>query len=289
MFKTVQPRVWAFDLEWVPDPLAGRLVHDLGEEPTTNEIMQAMWQAAGATDDDPTPFLKTVLCRVVSVAAVERKTLPDGGVALSLVSLPHDPTDPAQTAESAVVGRFLDALGAKKPQLVGFNSLFSDIKILIQRGVLLGLTAADFCTRPDKPWEGIDYFARGSEWNVDLKEILGGYGLVNPSLHEVAVQSGIPGKMEVDGNAVAQLWLGGELAKIVQYNEFDALTTYLVWLRTAHFAGHFSDRGYADEQQRVADLILAEIEGGRLHLKMYLDEWQHLRQLIETRESEGQP
>jgi predicted PolB exonuclease-like 3'-5' exonuclease len=287
MFKTVQNRVWAFDLEWVPDPFAGRLLHGLDESLTDpEEIMRVMWTKGGATDDDPTPFLKTALCRVVSVAAVERRSRADGGVTVSLVSLPHDVTDAAQTAEMSVVGAFLDALGAKRPQLVGFNSLFSDIKILIQRGVLLGLTAPGFCARPDKPWEGIDYFARGSDWNIDLKEILGGYGLANPSLHEVAVQSGIPGKMEVDGNAVARLWLDGELEKIVEYNEFDALTTYLVWLRVAHFGGHFSDSGYAEEQQRVTDLILAEIDGGRTHLKDYLDEWQRLREAVATRERE---
>ena len=287
MFKTVQSRVWAFDLEWVPDPLAGRLVHGIDDSITEPaEIMGRMWNEGGASEDDPTPFLKTVLCRVVSVSAVERKTGPDGSVSVTLVSLPHDTNDPEQTSEASVVGAFLDALGGKKPQLVGFNSLFSDIKILIQRGVLLGLTAPDFCARPDKPWEGIDYFARGSDWNIDLKEILGGYGLVNPSLHEIAVQCGIPGKMEVDGNAVAGLWLAGELEKIVQYNEYDALTTYLVWLRVAHFAGHLSDETYAQEQQRVADLILAEIEGGRPHLKNYLDEWQRLRELVATREQE---
>ena len=27
MFKTVQERVWAFDMEWVPDARAGRLLH----------------------------------------------------------------------------------------------------------------------------------------------------------------------------------------------------------------------------------------------------------------------
>jgi predicted PolB exonuclease-like 3'-5' exonuclease len=149
--------------------------------------------------------------------------------------------------------------------------------------VLLGLSAPGFCTRPDKPWEGIDYFARGSDWNVDLKEILGGYGIVNPSLHEVAVQCGIPGKMEIDGNAVAQLWLDGEVKKIVRYNEFDALTTYLVWLRVAHFAGHFTLREYDEEAQRVTEMIDAEAAAGRTHLAEYLDEWNRLRELVATR------
>jgi predicted PolB exonuclease-like 3'-5' exonuclease len=61
---------------------------------------------------------------------------------------------------------------------------------------------------------------------VDLKRILGGFGrAVVPSLHESATLSGIPGKLDVDGNQVAELWLQGKLREIVDYNQFDALTT----------------------------------------------------------------
>jgi predicted PolB exonuclease-like 3'-5' exonuclease len=284
MIKDVKPRVWAFDLEWVPDPLAGRLVYSLPDDLTDPaEVMQKMWNRGGATEEDPTPFLKTALCRVVSVAAVERRLLPDGSVKLALMSLPHDPSRDEETTEAHVVGTFLDALGKNRPQLVGFNSLQSDLKILIQRGIILGLSAPGFCERPDKPWEGIDYFARGSDWNVDLKDIVGGWGLASPSLHEIAVQSGIPGKMGVDGNDVAPLWLDGKLERIVHYNECDALTTYLMWLRTAHFAGHFDTTAYAREQQLVAELLQIEIaKGGRQHLEEYLGAWNELRSAIES-------
>lgn len=284
MLKNVKNRVWAFDCEWVPDPLAGRLLHEVPEDVTDPEaIMRIMWDAGGATDDDPTPFLKTALCRVVSIAAVERKQLADGEVALKLVSLPHEPDDPEDADEAAVVGRFLHGLGERMPQLVGFNSIQSDLKILVQRGIILGVRAAGFCARPNKPWEGVDYFARASDWNIDLKEVLGGWGKTVPSLHEIAVQSGIPGKMDADGAQVAALWLRGELRRIVQYNELDALTTYLVWLRVAHFCGHFDEAGYAEEQQRVRALLEAEsTRPDRAHLRLYLDEWTRLQDLIEA-------
>jgi predicted PolB exonuclease-like 3'-5' exonuclease len=279
MIKNVMNRVWAFDIEWVPDPVAGRLLYELPDDTDAAETIRVMWEKGGATDEDPTPFLKTALCRVVSVAALERRQMPDGSVKLNLVSLPHDPKDPVERAEEHVVGTFLNSLGTHRPQLVGFNSLQSDLKILIQRGLILGLAAPGFCERPDKPWEGIDYFARGSDWNVDLKEIVGGWGLASPRLHEIAVQSGIPGKMGVDGNDVAPLWIEGKLDRIVRYNECDAITTYLVWLRLAHFAGHFSDDVYAREQQQVADLLLAKIaEGTSPHLEEYLAHWQELRE-----------
>ena len=286
MIKSVQERVWAFDLEWVPDPLAGRLVHGLGDASTPpREMLEAMWREGGASEEDPTPFLKTVLCRIVSIAAVERRVRgPGEEPTLALLSLPRDPTNPDEAREAAVVGTFLEALGKHKPQLVGFNSRDSDLKILIQRGVILGVQAAGFAQRPEKPWLGIDYFARDSEWSVDLKDVLGGFGRYVPSLHELAVQSGIPGKMGVDGNDVAELWLSGRWDEIVAYNEFDALTTYLVWLRTAHFAGLFSTPAYEAEQARVRDLIARESAGGRKpHLVRYLDEWQRLSAEIARR------
>ena len=89
--------------------------------------------------------------------------------------------------------------------------------------------------------------------------------------------------MEVDGNQVAQLWLAGDRRKIVAYNEFDALTTYLVWLRLAHFAGHFDKRGYGEEQDRVRELLERESKDARrAHLQSYLDEWQRLSRAIEA-------
>ncbi len=75
----------------------------------------------------------------------------------------------------------------------------------------------------------------------------------------------------------------GQARRIVQYNECDALTTYLVWLRMAHFAGFFDDAAYAREQQMVADLLQMEIaKGGREHLEEYLEAWNTLRSTIET-------
>lgn len=282
MFKTVKNRVWAFDAEWIPDPLAGRMLYKLPAETSDREVMEVMWKKGGATEEDPTPYLKTVLCRIVSIAAVERyQTGSD--VKLHLLSLPRDSQDPAQTDEWNVVGTFLGKVGEYKPQLVGYNSAGADLKAMIQRSVVLGLSMPAFCKRPNKPWEGDDYFdSRNSEASVDLKDVIGGWGKGTPSLNEIATLSGIPGKLDVDGEQVAGLWLDGHLDKIIAYNEFDALTTYLVWLRIAHFGGHFTTPQYEHEQDLVLDMIHAEIkENGKDHLQDYLNEWDRLSNLLE--------
>ena len=283
MFKSVQPVVWAFDIEWVPDPTAGKLVYGLSDDLEDRSVMDHMWIMGGASEEEPRPFLKLVLCRIVSIAAVERRLREDRSVGLTLVSLPRDPHDPESAAEDQIISRFLDAIGQKKPQIVGFNSQNADLKILVQRAIVKGINAKDFATRPEKPWQGPDYFSRGSEANVDLMDIVSGWGRGAPSLHELTTLSGIPGKFEIDGHQVADLWLDGRLADIVAYNECDAVTTYLLWLRFAHFAGFFDEEEYEDEQDNVRRLL--QEMGARPngdHLLRYVTEWDGLQERMKT-------
>ena len=160
--------------------------------------------------------------------------------------------------------------------MVGFNSRTADVPILVQRGIIQGVAAGAFCHRPSKPWEGVDYFHKNSEWHVDVKEIVSGWGKGTPSLHELAAAGGIPGKMGTTGDDVLGLWLAGDVRRIVEYNQYDALTTYLVWLRTALFAGLLSPQGHADEEQRLRDMLGRRVAAGESHLQLYLDKWQAL-------------
>ncbi|HMP73495.1 MAG TPA: hypothetical protein PKE55_09560 [Kiritimatiellia bacterium] len=278
MFKTVGQDVWAFDLEWVPDPRAGRVLYGLPESMPDAEVMAEMWVRNGATEENPMPFLKLVMCRVVSIAAVQRK-VRNGEVSLNLLWLPRDANDPAQQSEKGMLEKFLGAVGKFHPQLVGFNSMNSDLRILIQRGMVLGVQAAGICQRPDKPWEGYDYFSKSSEAHIDLLEVAGGWGKAGMSLHELATLSGIPGKLGTSGDDVATMWLKGQWKEIVQYNCADALTTYLVWLRMAFFGGKFTREEYGEEQERVRELIMELAEQPEHEfLTEYFEEWERLLQ-----------
>jgi len=276
MFKHINQKIWAFDSEWVPDPEIGRVLYHLPHEMPDRDVISEMWIAGGATEEDPTPFLKTILCRIVSISAIIRTQTGDG-IRLQLLSLPRDSTDIDQCRESHIIDTFLNAIGKNKPQLVGYNSSRSDLKILIQRGIAKGVQAPGFCHRPDKPWEGVDYFARGSDYNVDLMEIVGSWGKGSPSLNEMAAAIGIPGKIGVDGNAVAPLWLDGRLDDIIAYNEFDAITTYLLWLRVALFGGFVTSPDYEAEQLLLKEYLNEEsAKPERKHLTKYLEEWDRL-------------
>jgi predicted PolB exonuclease-like 3'-5' exonuclease len=274
MIKLIPPDVWVFDCEWIPDADTGRRVYGFGPEWTDERVLASMWELGGATPDTPRPYLKTALCRVVSIAAVKRSER-GGKIALDLVSLPK--RDDGAMPEGMLIDRFLASVGQVKPQLVGFNSTQADLPALIQRALVHRITAPKFCARPAKPWEGIDYFGKYSDWNVDLMDLVTcyGHGKATPSLHQIAAACGIPGKQDGTGADVLDLWLAGDVASIVRYNERDALSTYLLWLRVALLSGKVTAAQFADEEALLAEYLLrASDRGGGEHLRAFVEEWR---------------
>ena len=283
MFKSIQPKIFSFDVEWTPDPVAAEVLKGVKQYPPYSlpAAFRSIWDYGGATDEDLQPYIKTILCRVVSIAGIFREQIKPGeSPTLKLVSIPSDPFDDDKIRESKILESFFKAVGKRQPQLVGYNSTNADLPILMQRAVVQGISSFGFAKRPDKPWEGIDYFVSGGEFHVDLASILGKYKNT-PSLHEIASLCGIPGKIHVTGDSVADMWLIGKLKQIVEYNEYDAFTTHLLWARMAHFADLLSDDAYQLEQDLVRSLLEEEIENGKVHLSIYLKEWDRLQTIRE--------
>ena len=262
--------VWAFDCEWIPDVRAGRLVYGLPDDCPDDEVMRVMWKEGGATEENPQPFLKTIYSRLVSIVALIRRRCRDGQVKLFLQALPEDPDDPAMD-ERYILRRFLnEGVAVRNPQLVGFNSRNADLRILLQRSFVNGLSEPELLKRMDrKPWENSD---------VDLMDTLAGFGRsYGCSLNDVARLSGIPGKLDMTGYDVCRAWYGGRRGEVVEYNCFDSLTTYLVWLRLMFFAGRLSDDEHKLEQDRVREFLKSEIAKGKEFLQTYLSAWDDLQ------------
>jgi predicted PolB exonuclease-like 3'-5' exonuclease len=278
MLKNKRDHIWAFDLEWIPDIPTGRRVYGLDLSTEDQQVLETMWQEGGATPEKPRPYLKTILCRIISLATVIR-SVEGNATKLKLFSLPQDANEILD--EPTIIRRFLSGIGKDKPQLVGFNSRNSDFPILFQRALVHSLTAPSFCNRPQKnDKSGVDYFYRYSEDHLDLQELVSGWGKATPSLHEIAQALGIPGKIDTTGSNVIDLWMDGNIGQIVAYNQCDALTTYLVWLRLAYFAGHFTNEKFNYEQDLVKNLLQQKVTTGETHLQKYYDRWQELQSLF---------
>ena len=271
-------RTWFFDLEWVPDAAGAKRLYDLPEETTELEAMEKLWKETPArTDENPRPFVKYLFSRIVSIAFLSRNVAYKNGekcIDFKLHSLPKLPVDSAETDEAAMIGQFLYYVGERCPQLVGFNSIEADLQVLIQRGIVNEVSAPGFCDRPGKPWEGRDYFLRHeNEWHFDLMKRFS-TGAMTPRLNDLARLCGFPGKIDVDGSQVVDLWLAGDITKIVEYNQIDTLNTYLVWLRFVHFAGKLPEEEYVTEQDEFRSFLEKEAaKPGRTHIQKFLDRW----------------
>ncbi len=281
MLKNPIPELSLFyDLEWVPDAAGAKRLFDLPDETTEIEAMQRLWQHSPQynADTNPRPFLKYMFSRVVSIAFLSRKTYFDRDrervTEFSLNSLPKLPFEDDDVDEAAIIERFLYIVGDRRPQLVGFNSADSDLQVLIQRGIIKEVTAPAFNQRPNKPWEGPDYFdARNSEAHLDLIKRFSG-GAMMPRLDELAKLCGFPGKIDVKGDQVTDLWLEREITKIVEYNQIDTLNTYLVWLRLVYFAGQIAEEDYVHEQEQFREFLEDETQKPeKAFLANFLNKW----------------
>lgn len=288
MLKLLAPDIFVYDAEWVIDPLTCRLVYGLPAEMSDQAVIEHAYAEARAKQEragrvpDERPFVKTSLCRIVAISAVKRVERR-GQVKLTLKSLPA--VEGMLLSERDIVDKFLGGVGAVMPQLVGYNCRQADMPILLQRAIAYGLHQPEFGKRPKKSWEGVDYFTKYSDFHVDLMDIVSNssFGSSTPSLHEICVASGIPGKFLAGGDDVAALWLEGRMTRIVQYNQCDVLSQYELLMRVALLAGLIEPAAYAEEQ-RVFGELLGELiaAGGAIgsHINEYVTERQRLRHAL---------
>ena len=281
--SNIHDRVWFFDLEWVPDADAAKILLDLPEDISEAEAFEALWRRAGATEEKPRPFLKYLYSRIVSIAVLMRCVRYDGPEArieFHLRSLPRLPAEKADANEGRIILEFLDGLGKHRPQLVGFNSQESDVQVLIQRGIINQISAPTFCQRPTDRWDKNDYFARwDNEFHLDLLKLFSNRDMT-PRLDDMAKLCGFPGKIDIDGQQVPDLWLQDDLNKIVEYNQIDALNTYLIWLRVVYFCGKMTDEQFNCELLTFRGFLAAEAAKGKPHIGEFLDRWPERRTAV---------
>lgn len=253
--KPSKPDVFVFDIETVPCADTIRKIY--GITLADYEAIRYAFDKAGATLENPQPFLKTVMQKVVCISMLHRERTKDGP-ALRLYSYP----DAGGMTETEMIHGFLKAVGEIKPQLVGYNSTGFDLTVLFQRAIILGISIPEFCQRPAKPWDPMpDYFSASNDWNIDLCKTVGGWGKETPSLVEICRACGIPAKEGSDGSDVLSLYEQGKIQEIIAYCESDVIATYQLWLRLAQTCGFMKHDAALAEAEQLQNLLTAKAEG----------------------------
>jgi 3'-5' exonuclease len=252
-----------FDIETIPDVAGLRRLHDLPAEISDSDV--AKWAFAQQRIKNGSEFLPTYLHRVCAISCVLR----EGVDKIAVWTLGEEADD-----EASLLQKFFDIVERKTPQLVSWNGGGFDLPVLIQRGLINGVSASRLLETGanDRAFNFDHYLNRYKERHLDLMDFLALYqARASAPLDAMAKLCGFAGKLGMDGSKVWDAFQRGELANIRAYCETDVVNTYLVFARFLSMRGEIDAAGYANEMKLVRDK-LASLPGA--HWEEYLAAWK---------------
>lgn len=161
----------------------------------------------------------------------------------------------------------------KHPTLVTFNGRSFDIPLLELAAFRFGVPIPDWFSLHGRAYEQ-PRNRYNTAAHFDLHDVLVNYGAsrFNGGLNLAATLLGKPGKMEVQGDMVQDMFDQGQLSEINDYCRCDVLDTYFVFLRVSVLTGKLTLEA---EQALMSQTQawLEERQGESKAYQQYLNEW----------------
>lgn len=161
----------------------------------------------------------------------------------------------------------------RRPTLVSFNGRSFDIPLLELAAFRFGLNVSSWFDSRAKSYEQ-PRNRFNTQSHLDLCEALTNFGSTRftGGLNLAATILGKPGKMDVQGDMVQDMYDAGRLVEINDYCRCDVLDTYFVFLRTRVLSGELT----LDAEQKIIAQTkswLEERSGGSEAYRVYLEHW----------------
>lgn len=257
-------RYFVFDVESVADPkLVAKLKYpqeDLAPEEAVERYRNELFEKY---ETDFIPYTFQVPVSVAIAKVNEQLRL------LDLVVL-----DEPQFRPHVITELFWRGWEAyRRPTLVSFNGRAFDIPLLELAAFRYGISLPGWFQSSAKAYD-----QPRNRYNIhshlDLCELLTNFGSTRftGGLNLVANLLGKPGKMEIAGHMVQDLFQEGRLAEINDYCRCDVLDTYFIFLRTRVLIGQIT---LDEERQIVSETktwLGQKAETDRA-CRMYLEHW----------------
>ena len=201
-------------------------------------------------------FLPVCFHRVVSISAV----MADGfGRFLRVSTLDGE-------NERDKIAKFLTFIEDFNPRLVSFNGRGFDLPMIMARAMCYDLSAAAYFETNDRDnnkskWE--NYRSRyDGRFHLDLLDHISDFGAVRGlKLDHICASVGLPGKYDVHGDQVLQLYYAGEQAKIDEYCRSDVLNTYWLFLKYELLRGKITKDDYLNYIAVMGEFLQKECAG----------------------------
>lgn len=227
--------ICVFDIETIPDVTLIRKIFGFeGDDREVSLLAMSDQEAKSGNSFLPLPFHK-----VVAISAV---IADDFGIFRKVSSIEGKD-------EKEMIKNFLNFINQKNPKLISFNGRSFDMPLLMLRAMQYNLTCnayfeVDNNELGKSKWE--NYRTRFSNrFHVDVMDHLCEFGAVRGlKLDLVCSMVGLPGKYDVHGDQVMELFYAGEIEKIKEYCESDVLNTYWLFLKYEVLKGNMTIEDY---------------------------------------------
>jgi hypothetical protein len=153
--------------------------------------------------------------------------------------------------EEDIISHFFEFIEKDNPKLVSFNGRSFDMPMLLIRAMKYDLTLHAFfdTNNPQvgkNKWE--NYRQRYSEnFHTDLMDSISQFGAARGlKLDTLCTMADIPGKYDVSGDQVMELFYQGKIDKIKEYCQSDVLNTYWLFLKYQMLRGDLTKEQYLD-------------------------------------------
>ena len=236
-----------FDCETIPDVELVRTQFDIKSESDLEASIEAqkIYEERENTTFLPIPFHK-----VVAISAVLGDEF---GVFKKVSSIEGE-------NEKEMIENFIKFINSKNPKLISFNGRGFDMPMLMVRAMKYNIQAPAYFEVDNRAlnkskWE--NYRTRYSDkFHIDLQDHISEFGAVRGmNLNLLCQMMGIPGKFDVSGDQVMELYYQNEIDKIKEYCESDVLNTYWLYLKYELLRGNITHNEYHNNLSLMAEGI----------------------------------
>jgi len=142
-------------------------------------------------------------------------------------------------SEESIIRVFWQRLERFPGTLVTFNGRSFDLPVLELQALKYGCQAPRY-------FSGKARNRYAEEGHFDLYDFLTNYGVhrLRGGFNLLAKMIGLPGKTEIDGSMVQQLWQEGRLDDIHRYCRHDVIQTYFLFVRIELLRGRLTSQQY---------------------------------------------
>ncbi len=215
-----------FDIEAIPDGDLVAKVRFPGEELTSGEAITRAQDQERAKSPTGSDFLPPTLQKPISVCVLR--------VGQDLLPRNIGILDDSTGTPGSLVQKFWHGINSyPKAQLVTFNGRGYDMPLLELAAFEIGIPAKSHYELSRK---------RFINYHIDLMDWFSNYRAfnLNGGLNLLAKKLGLPGKFDLTGDKVYELYLENRLPEINDYCLCDTLDTYFIFLRTRVMAGEIT-------------------------------------------------